>query len=81
MRELPYNGATFTDVHVTEAGRRFAGKLLSELSDQQITELFSGARFDQKRGIFSASKPVSGWVRAFKAKVQAITDGPACPSV
>ncbi len=81
MRELPYDGATFTDVHVTEAGRRFAGKLLSELSDQQITELFSGARFDQKRGIFSASKPVSGWVRAFKAKVQAITDGPACPSV
>jgi hypothetical protein len=79
MRDLPYNGATFTDVQVTEAGRQFAGKLLSELSDRQISELFSGARFDQKRGIFSAAKPVGDWVRAFKAKVQAITDGSACP--
>ena len=80
MRDFPYNGATFGDAQVTEAGRRFAGELLSELSDRQITELFSGARFNQKRGIFSASKPVADWVRAFKVKVQAITDGPACPS-
>jgi hypothetical protein len=76
---MPYEGATFTEARVTEAGRQFAAKLLSDLSDRQIADLFSGARFDQKRGPFSGSKPVGGWVRAFKAKVQAIMDGPACP--
>ena len=80
MRDMPYGGATFTDAQVSEAGRQFIGKLLSALSDQQIAELFSGARFAEKRGVFTATKPVSEWVRVFKVKVQTIMDGPACPS-
>lgn len=80
MRELPYDGATFGEARITEAGRQFAGRLLSQLSDQQLTELFTAARFDQKRGLFSASKPVADWVSAFKARVRTITDGSACPS-
>ena len=80
MRDLPYNGATFNDSRVTEAGRQFFGKLLSQLSDRQLADLFAGARFDQKRGLFSATDPVSEWVRVFKAKVRAITDGPPCPT-
>jgi hypothetical protein len=80
MRELPYDGATFGEARVTERGRQFAGSLLRQLSDRQLADLFAGARFDKARGIFSATWPVAEWVRVFKAKVQAITEGPACPA-
>jgi hypothetical protein len=79
MRELPYEGATFGAAHVTEAGRLFAGKLLSRLSDRQLADLFTGARFDQRRGWFSAYRPVTEWVAAFKAKVATINEGAPCP--
>jgi hypothetical protein len=79
MRELPYEGATFGEAHVTEAGRLFVGKLLSRLSDRQLTDLFTGARFSSRRGFFSASRPIPEWVSAFKAKVTAINDGAPCP--
>ena len=81
MQELPYNGATFATTTVSEAGRQLVGKLLSALSDRQLSDLFSGARFDQKRGLFSAPHPVAEWVRVFRAKTRAITDGPPCPAV
>lgn len=80
MRHLPYDGATYGEARITEAGRRFLGNLMKQLSEPQLMELFSGARFDRKRGLFSASRPVADWVRVFKARVRAITDGPACPA-
>jgi hypothetical protein len=80
MRDLPYDGATFASVQIGEAGRRHLGGLLSQLTDGQLADLFSDARFDQKRHLFTKVHPVSEWVRVFKAKVRAITGGPACPS-
>jgi hypothetical protein len=79
MRDLPYEGATFGEAHVTEAGRLFVGKLLSRLSDRQLTDLFTGARFNSRRGFFSASRPIDEWVSAFKAKITAINEGAPCP--
>lgn len=80
MDSLPYNGATFKPVRISEAGRQHLASLLRQLSDDQIAALFRGARFDQPKGLvgFSAS-PVPDWVRAFKGKVRQISDGPACP--
>jgi hypothetical protein len=80
MDGLPYKGATFKPVRITEPGRKHLASLLQQLSDQQISALFAGARFDQAKGMvgFSAS-PVSEWTRVFKKKVQQIADGPACP--
>jgi hypothetical protein len=51
------------------------------LTDDEIADLFRGARFDQKRGLFSDVRPVPGWVDAFKARVRLIADGPPCPPV
>ena len=80
MDGLPYKGATFKPVKVTEAGRKHLASLLRHLSDEQLTALFSGARFDQSKGMigFTAS-PIPDWVRVFKNKVQEISDGPPCP--
>jgi hypothetical protein len=80
MRELPYDGATFGEAGISERGRQFAIGLLRQLSDRQLADLFAGARFDKPRGIFSATWPVSEWVRVFKAKIHAITEGPPCPA-
>ena len=80
MRDLPYHGYDrLTRRHIGEAGRRHLAGLLSQLSDRQLTDLFSGARFDQRRSMFTAVHPVADWIRVFKAKVQPITDGPPCP--
>jgi hypothetical protein len=80
MRTLPFGGGTFAPVQISERGRRFLAGLLGALSDAQITDLFAGARFDQRRGPLSNPSPVSEWVRLFKTRVHAIVDGPPCPS-
>lgn len=81
MDSLPYHGATFNPVTITEAGRRHLGGLLSQLSEQQIEALFRSSRFDQATGLFGGvkSSPIPDWVRAFRGKVRQITDGPPCP--
>ncbi len=80
LRHLPYDGATFGQARITEAGRRHLGDLLAQLTDRQLTDLFTGARFDKKHGLFSGAHPVNEWVRVFKKKAAQITEGPACPA-
>jgi hypothetical protein len=79
MRHLPYSGATFQDVQVGEPGRELAARLFERLTDEDIADLFRGARFDQERGLFSDVRPVAGWVDAFKMRVRLISEGPPCP--
>ncbi|HWI18065.1 MAG TPA: hypothetical protein VNT81_09975 [Vicinamibacterales bacterium] len=81
MDSLPYHGATFTPVTVTDAGRRHLGGLLSQLTDQQIDALFRHSRFDQTTGLLGGvkSSSIEDWVRAFRGKVRQITDGAPCP--
>jgi len=81
MTTMPYEGATFRPVRITEHGRRHLAGLLETLSDPQLTDLFTGARFDQATGLLSTgtSATIPEWVAAFKDKVRAISDGPSCP--
>ena len=80
MDSLPYHGATFSPVKISDAGRKHLGGLLSQLSDKQIEDLFRSARFDQPSGFINRkATPIADWVRVFKTKVKQITDGPACP--
>jgi len=79
MRSLPYGGGTFGMARISEAGRRFLTTRLNQLSDAQIADLFSGARFDKQEGLLTTARPVSEWVGVFKARVKALTDGPRCP--
>ena len=79
MKEMPYNGGTFRSTRISESGRRMLAGLLEELTDEQLTDLFSGARFDQPRRPLKQTAPVSEWVRVFKDRVAAISEGPRCP--
>lgn len=80
MSEMPHGGATFAEARVLEDGRQFLGRLLAQLSERQLTDLFVSARFDQQRGMVDSVRPASDWVRAFKHKVTAINEGPPCPT-
>jgi hypothetical protein len=81
MDALPYHGATFSPVKITDAGRKHLGGLLAQLSDQQLDALFRGARFDHSTGLIGGVRatPIAEWVKAFKARVKQINDGPSCP--
>ena len=79
MKDLPHGGATFESAHVSERGRRFLGTLLHELTDAQLTDLFTWARFDKPRSRLMETRPVSDWVRVFKSRVREISEGPPCP--
>jgi hypothetical protein len=81
MDALPYHGATFQPVKISEAGRKHLAGLLAQLTDQQLEALFRGARFDQSTGMFGgvSASPINEWVSAFKTRVKLISDGPSCP--
>jgi hypothetical protein len=79
MREMPYDGATFGRVSISESGRQFLGHLLSQLSDKQLHDLFSEARFGDRRGLLDTPHSVAEWIAAFRTRVRAVTDGPRCP--
>ena len=79
MQTLPFDGATFGRATITEAGRKFLDERLKQLSDEQVTALFESARFHEKRGVFNAPHQLADWVRVFRARARAISEGPACP--
>jgi hypothetical protein len=81
MKELPHAGATFGSARISEAGRQFLSTLLGQLSDAQLAALFTSARFGAAGGFLSQPRPVSEWVRVFRQRARAITDGSPCPAM
>lgn len=79
MKSLPYNGATFEDVTVTEEGRRWIAARLAAISDRQLADLFGAARFPEHERAWDRDGALKRWVAAFKDKVKQIADRPPCP--
>jgi len=79
MKDMPYDGGTFPDAGISEAGRALAVRQLGALSETQITDLFEAAHFGTFRGWHLRAWPVSEWVRVFCAKVDEIRGGGPCP--
>ncbi len=80
LRGLPFQGGTFPDAAIGEAGRRFLGDRLQRLSDAQLRDLFLGARFQKYAGPGSGDATIEGWVAALRAKIRDVVEGPPCPS-
>lgn len=70
------SNGTMKDPVVSEAGRKFLADLLVQLSDRQITDMFTAARVDKREGVRKAS--VQQWVELFKSKRQEIVSA-RCP--
>ena len=68
---MPYHGAGFPSLSISEGGRALLAERLKRLSEKQIGDLFTAARFPNP----------SEWVKAFQEKVAAIADRPPCPSL
>ena len=79
MRQLPYDGGTFSDTTISEAGRQLAARQLLALSERQVMALFTGARFREFFGGRGPSADERAWTAAFLDKVRQIADGPPCP--
>ena len=80
MRALPYAGATFEDVDLTEGGRKLLASEMRQLREAQVRDLFDAAGFAQYGRGPDANRDLDGWVGAFQAKVAEIADRPPCPT-
>lgn len=80
MRALPYGGATFPDTAVSEAGRLLIVDLLSQLSRQQLRQLFIASRFTSYDGFDGEARNADAWAQVFEDKVQEIRSGGPCPN-
>lgn len=61
---------------ISDNGRRFLAGLLHQLTDRQLRDMFTVARFPQRAGAPTAD--VDAWVDAFKLKVREVSDR-RCP--
>jgi hypothetical protein len=80
MRQLPYDGGTFPDAQISEAGRQLIAGQLAALTDPQIVTLFSGARFTEFNGRRGPDADPNVWARLFRDKVRQIVDAGPCPA-
>ena len=78
MRQLPYDGGTFPDAQISEAGRQLIARQLSALTDRQIVTLFSAARFREFNG--AGRRDPNVWARLFLDKVRQIAEAGPCPA-
>ncbi len=79
MHGMPFDGATFEDVRVSEEGRAFAAKLLTPLTRTQVRRLFAGARFDQYPYDDPSWANLDAWTDTLLDKVRQIAEHPGCP--
>ena len=79
MRGLPFDGATFEDATISEAGRLFLAERLGAVGAEQLGALFRAARFDRYPYRHAEDADVAGWVDAFEQRVRQIVDHPPCP--
>jgi hypothetical protein len=74
MSQLPYRGATFTDVEISEAGRQLLLSKLSAFNAEQIARLFLSSNFPDAETGEIGSTNVQPWVQVFQDKVAAIAN-------
>jgi hypothetical protein len=70
---------TLDKPRISDAGRRFLGDLLGQLTDAQLHDLFEVARFPRRHTDSVRAATVSEWVDAFKRKRSEIVNR-TCPS-
>lgn len=70
---------TLVDPPISEDGRAFLARLLTQLTDRQLRDLFTVARFTIRRQPDGHQTTIDEWVAAFKQKRQEIVSA-RCPA-
>jgi hypothetical protein len=79
MHQLPFGGATFPDTRISEEGRQFFLSLAGRLTEEQLRDLFTGARIPYYDQLSGEGQDVSAWVNAFLDKVRQVREAGPCP--
>jgi hypothetical protein len=80
MRALPFRGASFTDEHISEAGRARLAARLAALDDDRIARLFAEARFPDYQVGTADDGDLAAWVDAFRHRRDQIVNT-RCPDI
>ena len=80
MKALPFEGATFKDVEISEAGRQFALRLLQPLTADQLNTLFEASGISAHAHITLLARDPKNWTAAFLDKVNQIRSAGPCPT-
>jgi hypothetical protein len=78
MEHLPFRGATFPTVRISEEGRTMLLGLLEQLSPRQMRELFEGSGVSGFDGVSGEGRDPDAWARVFAGKVREIRGGGPC---
>ena len=81
MKALPFEGATFGEAQISEAGRQFALELLRPLTRKQLDTLFDASGVAAFHGVLGKGNPPHAWTDAFLAKVEQIASAGPCPRI
>ena len=79
MKAMPFEGATFGEPQISEAGRHFALKLLRPLTREQLNTLFESSGVAAFHGLLGKGNAPQAWTDAFLAKVEQIASVGPCP--
>jgi hypothetical protein len=79
MAALPFRGASFADVQISEEGRAKLASRLAAISDADVARLFSNARFPQFQVGTDDEGDLEAWVAAFRHRADQIVSA-RCPA-
>jgi hypothetical protein len=79
MKTLPFQGATFADHRIGEEGRQMLARLLGQLSDAQLADLFTTSRIVEHDQVLAEARDAASWVAVFRDKIRQVAEGERCP--
>lgn len=79
MRDLPFRGATYPDVQISEAGRVQFARRLAGLSDDEVRQMFFDARFHDFYSGTDDDRDLEAWTAAFRHRADQIVSAGPCP--
>ena len=79
MRHLPWKGATFSDVRISEEGRALVASQLASMTVQDVRALFAEARFPEFHKATDDRRDLDAWTEAFQHRARQIIAGSPCP--
>ena len=78
MEQLPWGGGTFPEQTISEEGRQFLLSLVSQLSQAQLQDLFTGARVELSESVTAEGRQPAAWAAAFQDKIRQVREAGPC---